>query len=321
MNRNNFLKLAAIILLALAALPATLPVHAVATSIGLFYGGCGNFSVDLAVTGTEDDGGGLDKTRFKLTDGAGKVLYQEDNGVQVGRTVGSQVYNMSYTKNVFPIKNPVRFAVVQLDPSSNEKWEVGFVTFNAPCLEPSGNPTRTGYQTPNALVKGTVLATTHLFEQPGINPLTLTVNPGNIFPVIYRNRDNSWVDIYVGGNELVWIPTSTIAVDINALAFPPSRVFGAGLGGGDNYAGTPALGGGGVSAGGVTTRGTLYIRSQPSTSSSQIGFVPRNTGIAVVGRDASARWLKITYKDVTGWVTAFYVNMKAADIRNLPVVQ
>jgi hypothetical protein len=320
MRRNTFLKMAAIIVLALVALPATLPVHAVATSIGLFYGGCGNFSVDLAVTGTEDDGGGLDKTRFKVTDGAGKVLYQEDVGLQVGHTVGSQVYNLPYAKNMFPIKNPVHLAVVQLAPDGNEKWEVGFVTFNAPCLAPSGNPTRTGYQTPNALVKGTILATTHLFEAPGVNPLTLTVNPGNIFPVIYRNRDGSWVDIYVGGNELVWIPTSTIAVDVNALAFPPTHIFGSGLGAGDNGGGAAGAVGSG-SVGGVTTRGTIYIHSEPSTSSAQIGYVPRNTGISVIGRDASANWLKISYKDVTGWVSAFYVNMSPADVRKLGVVQ
>jgi len=290
----------------------------------LFYGGCGNFSVDLAVTGTADDGGGLDKFRFKVTDGAGKMVYQEDNTIPVGHTVGSQVYNLAYGKNLFPIKNPVRFAVVQLAPDGNEKWEVGFVTFNAPCLEPSGNVTRKGYQPPHALISGTILATTHLYEQPGKNPLTLTANPGSIFPILYRSLDNAWVDIYVGGNELVWVPTSTIAVDINQLAFPPSHVFGSSLGGGDNYPGAAAAAaatGGGSAVGGVTARGNLNIRSAPNSSASSLGYVPRNAGISVLGRDTSTNWLKITYNSITGWVATFYVNIKSADVRALPVVQ
>jgi uncharacterized protein YgiM (DUF1202 family) len=169
------------------------------------------------------------------------------------------------------------------------------------------------------LVKGTILATTHLFEEPGVNPLDLTVNPGNIFPVIYRNGDGSWVDIFVGGNEMVWVPTSTIAVDVNALAFPPTHIFGSAMGPGDNGGGAAAATGGG--GGNVTTRGTVYIHSQPGANTDQVGYVPRNTAVTVSGRDASANWLKISYNGLTGWISAFYVNMSAADLRNLPVVQ
>ena len=110
MRRTILLKLAGIFLLAFAALPATLSVHAASTAIGLFYGGCGNFSVDLAVTGTEDDGSGLDKIRFNVTDGAGTLLYQEDQTIPVGHTVGSQVYNLAYKTpfNQLP-KNPIEW--------------------------------------------------------------------------------------------------------------------------------------------------------------------------------------------------------------------
>ena len=325
MRRFTLFKFAIVALLLLVIMPATFPVHAAATAIGLFYGGCGNFSINLAVTGTEDDGGGLDKIRFKITDGAGKMIYQEDNTIPVGHTVGSQVYNMAYFPNLFPIKNPVRFAVVQLAPDGSEKWEVGFVTFNAPCLAPSGNPTRLGYQPPNALISGTVLATTYLYEEPGKNPLTLQAQPGSIFPIVYRSLDNAWVDIYVGGNELVWVPVSTIAVDINQLAFPPTHVFGAGLGGGDNYPGAAAAaaatsGGGSAAVGGITSRGVLNIRSAPSSTSSELGYVPRDTAITVLGRDATTNWLKITYNNVTGWVTTYYVNITADQVKALPVV-
>ncbi len=320
MKRNTLLKIAVVALMTLVILPAKSAVHASSTAIGLFYGGCGNFSVDLAVTGTEDDGGGLDKTRFKVTDGAGIVLYQEDVGIPVGHTVGSQVYNLAYAKNQFPIKNPVHLGVVQLDPGGNEKWEVGFVTFNAPCLAPSGNVTRQGFQTPNALVKGTVLATTHLFEEPNKNPLDLLAQPGSIYPVIYRSLDNAWVDVFVGGNEMVWIPVSTIAVDINQLAFPPTHIFGSGLGGGENYPGAAAaaVGGGG---GSVTSRGNLNIRSAPNSSAGSLGYVPRNTAITVLGRDASGNWLKINYNGMQGWVSAFYVNITSDAIKALPVAQ
>ena len=92
---------------------------------------------------------------------------------------------------------------------------------------------------------------------PAQDPLDLTVNPGSIFPIVYRSRDNAWVDIFVGGNEMVWVPTSTIAVDINQLAFPPSHIFGSGLGGGDNY-GDAA---GNAAGGGARFRSATAVRT------------------------------------------------------------
>src|SRR5689334_19704389 len=89
MRRNTFLKIAVTMLTLLVIIPIKSSVHASATAIGLFYGGCGNFSVDMAITGTEDDGGGTDHSRIKVTDGAGAVLYQEDIQIPVGHTVGS----------------------------------------------------------------------------------------------------------------------------------------------------------------------------------------------------------------------------------------
>src|SRR5947207_4299000 len=96
MKRSWILKIVVAMLTLFAILPAKSSVHASATAIGLFYGGCGNFSVDMAVTGTEDDGGGMDHSRIKVTDALGAVLYQEDFQIPVGHTVGSQVYNLAY---------------------------------------------------------------------------------------------------------------------------------------------------------------------------------------------------------------------------------
>src|SRR5437016_5575537 len=91
------LKCVLIGLLVLLVMPAVTPARAVTSAVGPFYGGCTNFSVDVAVFGNNDDGNGLDNLRFKVTDATGAVRYSEDASVRVGSTVGSQVINLHYS--------------------------------------------------------------------------------------------------------------------------------------------------------------------------------------------------------------------------------
>src|SRR5689334_6613243 len=118
-------------LLVLLVMSAVTPARAVTSAVGAFYGGCNNFSVDVAVFGTTDDGNGLDKLRFKVTDATGATRYSEDASLRVGATVGSQVVNLHYSS--VATKNPIRFSVINLDGNGKETGEVGFATYNATC--------------------------------------------------------------------------------------------------------------------------------------------------------------------------------------------
>src|SRR5688500_7444059 len=110
------------VLLIVLALTVSVPrAKATSTAIGSFYGGCNSFSVDVAVTGSQDNGGGMDRFRFTVTDGSNNVLYTEDASVKVGTTVGSQAVNLLYTR--FASTNPIRFAVVELDNAGNAAGE------------------------------------------------------------------------------------------------------------------------------------------------------------------------------------------------------
>ncbi|MEP7288422.1 MAG: SH3 domain-containing protein [Chloroflexota bacterium] len=316
MKQKLFLTIA--VIFGLIALPTAIPAHAVTTAIGNFYGGCGNFSVDLAVYGTQNDGSG-DKMRFRITDGNGKTLYQEDQTVRVGVAVGSLVMNLPY-QNPGVDKNPVRFAVVNLDSNGNDVGEVGFVTYNAPCQGSVGGTTRSGVFTPSGAYQGKALADSNLYQSPNAGRFDLLFSKVNqIYPVLYRSADGTWVAISVGGGEYVWIPTSTIAVDLKQLTVPPTHIFGSGIGAGQNGAGAPTAPAG--FNGTASARGTLNIRSEPNGRSALLGSVPANTTFNVTGRDAYRSWVKISYNGIVGWVSAYYVNIKSADLRALPVVQ
>src|SRR5438270_259379 len=95
----------------------------------------------------------------------------------------------------------------------------------------------------------------------------LSVRAGEGKNAMYRTPDGSWVAVWVGGQELVWIPTSSIAVNVWQLTIPPTHLQGSGLTAGMNEANFvagqpsllgPAFGGFQVSAaaapaGGITT--------------------------------------------------------------------
>src|SRR5215510_8176291 len=91
-----FFKTATALLILTGLLPMATPAHAATAAIGQLYASCGQFSVDVAVSGVNNDGNNFDKFRYQLTDATGKVLYIEDASRQVGTTAGSLVLNLNY---------------------------------------------------------------------------------------------------------------------------------------------------------------------------------------------------------------------------------
>lgn len=65
----------------------------------------------------------------------------------------------------------------------------------------------------------------------------------------------------------------------------------------------------------------LNFRAGPSVTSQRIGGIIANNKVGVIGRDASAEWLKISFEDKIGWIAAKYTTIIPAVLEKLPVVQ
>jgi hypothetical protein len=317
---NRWMKIALTVVASTLTLQAVniSPARAAATAIGVFYAACARFSVDVAVTGVTDDGNAQDKFRYVVVDSNGKVLYSEDASRRVGITGGSLVINFNYTGGQ-PTKNPVRFQVLDLDGNNNVTSVLKEVSYDAKCLAASGLATSTRDFRPPTFLKATVLTTTPLYSAPGRDQLTLTVAAGKEHLAIYRTADGLWVAIDVGGNDLVWVPTAALSVDITRLGTPPTRIDLA-----DPARAAVSLPTGGIpSPTGVTAVVTtlLRFRALPTTASEIITRIPADTEVAVLGRTFNNRWLKVLYNGVPGWISSGFVILSKGAIRDLPVLE
>ena len=319
MKRSYLLKMIAGAALVAALLPAAIPAQAVTTAVGLFYGGCGSFSVDVAVFGTQDNGGGYDKLRYNITDGNNNVLYQEDVTLKVGNVVGSKVFSLPYWSGRSASKNPVRFAVVQLDANGNTQHEVGFVTYNAPCLPAVDGVTRSGLVNFDGGINVTATSSSYLYLSPGGQTLPITTKQGYGYIAEYRSSDSAWVQITVGSNDLVWVPASSLAIDVNQLAFRPSHIFGSSVNPGANAGAVNTTASGSASVSGLQTTGNVRLRSGPGAGFGVVGSLPPHTAIVALARNSNGIWMKVTGNGVTAWLNSFYTTIRSSDLRNLPV--
>src|SRR5579859_4287908 len=110
MKPGVMFKAVVVIALLVVAMPSVSHVQAAGAIIGGFYGGCVDFSVDVAVSGTKDDGSGLDRFMYEVTDANGKKLYSETATRAVNLTLDSTVVDLSYDADGAvdgpPAKNP-----------------------------------------------------------------------------------------------------------------------------------------------------------------------------------------------------------------------
>jgi hypothetical protein len=311
------LKLALIVLLVVVLLPTMQPAYAITTAIGRLYTNCSNFSVDVAVNGVNNDGNNLDKFRYQIIDGANKVLYQEDATRQVGVTTSSLVVNMPFSAPP-PTKNPIIFSVIDLDANNNTTAIVRQLSYDADCMTRSGTATFSGDFRPPQFLKSTFVANTPIYQSPGGGQLNLSITAGKEHYVVYRSADGQWVAVDVGGNQLVWVPVNTLSVDVNRLNTPPTRI--------DlsdptktSAPGPAPVPGNVVATGRVTT--SLRLRAAPSLRAAVYTKIPANTMVPVYGRNKAATFVKVSYNNLTGWVSSGFVFLVDNKLRSLPVVE
>lgn len=331
----------AILVLVAAALALTgtffsgqIAAKAATAAIGSYYASCDSFSIDLAVNGASNDGSNFDRFRYLITDGNGKKLYQEDATRQVGVTLGSLVVNMNYDSDgAFdgpPGKNPIKFEVLELDGNNNVIGVVQEVRYDAPCIAASGNTNRAGDFRPPHFVKGTILVTTQLYQRPGFGPIGINVVQGKEHFAVYRSGDAQWVAIDVSGNNLVWIPSNTVAVDLNRLNTPPTRIdlsdptrlVTAPTFPQVGQPGLPPVVAPGVAIPGVSalTTTTLRLRARPTTRSVIVARIPVDTSLAVIGRNDRRTWIKVIFNGLPGWVSTGFIQLVGARLSDLPIV-
>ncbi len=311
MSLSSWLKMVVLIAVVALILPNTYPVHAATAAIGQFYAGCGNFSVDVTVMGQNDDGNHVDRFRYQVIDGNNKVLYQEDATRPDGITNGSLVVNLPY-QNIPATANPIQFLVIELDGSGNAGAAVAGASYMAPCLPANGSANRSGIFAPPKIVTGTILGDTPLYQGPGINATGLVAHAGNTLQVIYRTPDSAWVSVFVGGNDLVWIPASAINANIAQLALQPTHIDGS----------SPSIPGSGGSASSAApaptgqtavTLADLRLHSAPTAAlSNVVKVIPSGTTLSVLGMSPDGAFVQVNYNGTVGWVAASFVRVGPA---------
>ncbi len=327
MTGKSILRISYGVLIALMAVAAWTPAtsaYAVGSVINRFAANCNNFSVDVSVAGSNNDGNNADRFRYLITDGNGKKLYQEDNARIVGTSQNSIVANLSYdadgAADGAPGKNPVTFSIVELDGNNNVISTVRQASYDVSCVAASGTATQSGIFHPPEVFKAAVIADSALYDQPNGNTIQgLSTHTGQSWIVVYRSADNQWLSIFVGGPEIVWVPARTLAININQLPLRPVRIDSS-----VTVSPTPVGTSTSVPLPGVIsvrTTANLNVRNAPSSAGAILGRVATGTVLAALGRSANNSWVLVQFNGIPAWVSSFYVRVFGGRLRDLPVVR
>jgi hypothetical protein len=335
---NNKIKVGLIgaLLATMAPLTGTIsPAQAATANVGRLWASCSMFSVDVAVNGSADDGGGQDRFRYFVFDGTNKKLYQEDAIRPIGQTISSIVVNMSYDADGVdgqPVQNPITFQVLDLNNANAVIGVLSQLKVDAKCLPASGMATFSSDFRPPFFNKARVIADTPLFQSPGgglVGDLRVTVGKEQF--AIYRSFDAQWVQIDVGGNELVWVPAASLQVDLTRLNTPPQRID---LNDPSKVSGvvvqTPVPGTPPVVVtpfaplpGAITSASTtsnLRLRATASSRGRILRTIPIDSALSVFGRNSRGSFIKVGYDGLIGWVSTCCVIVIGRNVRDLPVV-
>src|SRR5260221_8567373 len=125
---------ALITLSATAAFAFTKPAQASPIQIKQFYANCHSFSADVDVLGITDDCNGRDRFEYRVTDGSGRMLYQEEASRQTGQLGINLVMDVEYTSGS-PSQNPITLSVIDLDSAGNPTRMLRTAQYDASCLD------------------------------------------------------------------------------------------------------------------------------------------------------------------------------------------
>ncbi|MBX3066223.1 MAG: SH3 domain-containing protein [Anaerolineae bacterium] len=347
---NRYILIAVSAALIVILLPLT-SARAATAIIGRFYATCSSFSVDAAVNGTTDDGGGVDKFRYLITDGTGKKLYSEDSVRPINFTRGVVVLQVSYDGDGIvdgpPAANPVKLQIIDLDSVGNPINVLYTLSYDAKCLPASGAATYNYDFQPPATFRARINVNSPLLQYPGGPQVgALIGEAGKDYIAVYKSADGLYVSLYVGGNDLPWISSAAVTVDLANLPVQPTRIDGVIVYNPPTpipgyvtptpiypYAtstpiviipiitSTPNTGQAPTNIVAQIRTYRLRMRALPTTNSAILGLIPLRTYVPVYGKDSTGRWIKVVYNGNLGWVSTAYVRLSGGTMAQLPVVQ
>ncbi|MEZ4667939.1 MAG: SH3 domain-containing protein [Anaerolineae bacterium] len=70
----------------------------------------------------------------------------------------------------------------------------------------------------------------------------------------------------------------------------------------------------------VIPRGNTNLRTTPTTDADVLVIVPFNTELTVTGRTANNNWVRVTFNDQTGWISAGVLFFAQGNIANAPII-
>lgn len=283
-------------------------------SIEGFRASCGHFSVAVTVHGLTNDQQGWDRFRYQVTDGKGLVLYREDSVRQVGTEDTSRVASLAYANGARPEANPIRFEVIDLDMLGRSQGTVLSSVVDTQCLAGTnlGSPLESLLPTG---VQGSLNVASPLYGTPDGAALPVQLERGRSLTALYRSADAQWIAVYVGGENLVWVPQSAIdlgELGIYRLAPLPTQIDRSQTVSGAVVPGVPI--------GAATTRYTVRLRQLPTTRAATITRIPFKQIVPVYGRSANSQWVFVSYNGVGGWVASYLVRLDGITLGQLPIV-
>jgi Bacterial SH3 domain len=305
-------------MLGLGVFGVTAPAQAATTNaqIEMFHATCSNFSVDLMLSGVNNDQDGWDRFQFRVVDGEGKVLYLENTARQTGIANRATVANLSYAvedgKRLAPRENPIRFQIVDTDILQRPVNVIAERAFDSLCL-------RKGAADVDGLagllpqgVKGFISKATPLYTMPNGPALPLRAEVGREFTAIYQTQDGAWLALYTGGENFVWVRSTDMDIDRGTLRVVPDRVDAS-----QQVSGAPIPGAPVATA---LVRFRSNFRQGPSTRFARIRTLPFGVTVPVYGRNTLGSWIFVSYEGVGGWVSARLIQLDGVRITDLPIV-
>lgn len=145
----------------------------------------------------------------------------------------------------------------------------------------------------------------NLRQTPSIVGRLITqLSKNQTYPIVGRNADSTWWQVDVNGT-VGWV---------NAFYTSASNIQNVPVTSGNTQVNPPA------SPFSVTTTANVNLRTGASTTFNILSVIPRNTSVAIVGRNADTTWWQVSYRGVVGWVNAGFVTAQPnVNLNQIPV--
>lgn len=133
---------------------------------------------------------------------------------------------------------------------------------------------------------------------------------GQTYAINGRNTAGTWYQLNVNGT-IGWVNATYVSAS-NAANLPVVD--------GSTSSPTPAPATPQPSGTIVTTVSNLNLRTGPAANTPSLLVIPRGQDATVIGRNADGSWLRVTYSNVTGWVSSRFVTATSPlDLSQIPV--